>query len=232
VSTRRLKELTHRHQHESAWSVPLFWRKLPRLIRSAGYNRLWCEDDAMPELVDAFIEAASSAGWRLERRDSSRPVQLPTQLIVRLGPLPDSYRTFLSEVAVAANADGGVWFLCEDDYRRRDPEGFTWDEIEAMSILRATHEAEREAIVDFWDRHLPIMMAPDGDYDYLAIALDPERRGTVVHGYAPDWENATQVADSFEQWLSMLTQSLRDPSSAEKGPLALHVMSRYRAVGA
>jgi hypothetical protein len=186
----------------------------------------------MPERIDAFVEAASTAGWRVERRDPARAVQLPTQLVVRLGPLPDSYRAFLSEVAIATSADGAVWFLCEDDYRRRDPEGFAWDEIEVMSLLSAVDEDEKEAIVDFWDRHMPIMMAPEGDYDYLAIALDHERRGAVVHGYAPAWEEASVVAESFDDWLAMLTRVLRDPASAAPGQLALQVMSRRRSVTA
>jgi hypothetical protein len=152
---------------------------------------------------------------------------------VRLGPLPPSYRTFLSEVSVATSADGGVWFLCEDDYRRRDENGFGWDAIEDMALQHAAVEDERQRIVDFWDCHLPIMMAPGGDHDFLAIALGDER-GAVVHGRAPDWEDVTLVADSLEGWLSMLTRSLRDPLSARRGPRALQVMSqrRRRAVGA
>jgi hypothetical protein len=67
------------------------------------------------------------------------------------------------------------------------------------------------------------MMAPDGDYDYLAIAL---AQGAVVHGCAPEWEEVSRVADSFEDWLLLLAKSLRDPGSISNAPLALQVMSR------
>lgn len=70
------------------------------------------------------------------------------------------------------------------------------------------------------------MMAPNDDYDYLAIALSEAERGNVVHGSAPEWEEASRVADSFDDWLVMLSQSLRDPALIPKGPLALQIMSR------
>jgi prepilin-type processing-associated H-X9-DG protein len=94
-----------------------------------------------------------------------------------------------------------------------------------MALGSATDEEDRRTIVSFWDGHVPIMMAPDGDYDCLAIAVGEERRGSVVHGCAPEWEEVDH-AESFGDWLAMLSSSLRDPASVPNSPLALRLMNR------
>ena len=45
------------------------------------------------------------------------------------------------------------------------------------------------------------MLAVHSDYDYLAVSLDD---GSVVHGCAPEWEDATPVAGSFPEFLRAL----------------------------
>jgi hypothetical protein len=175
--------------------------------------------------IEAFIEATTSAGWRVERRDRSQALALPVEITQRYGPLPPSYHEFLCEVAEATTADGTVWLLCEGEFHRNDPEGFVWNQIEKMSLESAADDEERRAIVSFWDRHLPIMMAPNGDYDYLAIALSEAERGNVVHSFAPYWEEPRHVADSFDDWLVMLSQALRDPAFGPHSPLVLRIMS-------
>lgn len=171
--------------------------------------------------VEDFIVAATGAGWRLRRRDPARPLDLPEEVAARYGTLPPDYSVFLHAVAEAASADQAVWLLCEDDFRRQDPAGFAWNEIEKMALGGTEDDAEKRTIAAFWDRHLPIAMAPDGDYDYLAISM---RDGAVVHGYAPEWEEVTHVAPSFDHWLGLLSDALLDPSL--ETALAVRLMAR------
>ena len=56
-------------------------------------------------------------------------------------------------------------------------------------------------VTAFWDRHFPVMLAVHSDYDYLAVSLDG---GSVVHGSAPQWEDASPVAGSFLEFLRAL----------------------------
>jgi hypothetical protein len=176
----------------------------------------------------AFIAAGALAGWRIERRDETRRLTLPPDVIERYGSLPPSYEAFIAGVNRASSADDGVWFVCEPDLDERDPKAFAWNEIEKMALASATDAAEKQRITSFWDRHFPIMMAPNGDYDYVAIVVTGVGQGSVVHGFAPEWEEVDRVADSFENWLLMLAHALREPG-APAGPLALRVMSRSLA---
>jgi hypothetical protein len=182
--------------------------------------------------IEDFIAASASAGWRVERRYRSQAPVLPVEVTQRYGALPPSYQEFLCEVAFATTADRGIWFLCEGEFHLNDPTAFAWNEIEKMAIETAIQDGDEEwkrAIVSYWDRHVPIMMAPNGDYDYLAIALGEAERGKIVHSYSPYWEQeGSVVADSLDDWLVMLSEALRDPASIHnhaRAELALKVMT-------
>ena len=146
---------------------------------------------SIEQSIEVFVEAGKSAGWRVDRRDKAKAVEVPGEISERYGSLPPSYQAFLREIARASSEDEGVWFLCEREFWRADPNSFTWNEIEKMALESATDPAQRQRIASFWDQHLPIMMAPNGDYDFLAIALPESAQGAVVHGYAchspPSW---------------------------------------------
>jgi hypothetical protein len=177
------------------------------------------------QTIEDFVRVATQSGWRVERRDSARRLDLPEDVLRRYGALPASYDAFLREIALATSADEGVWFVCEGEFRRAPGCGFLWNEIERMALAASADAEEKRSIVSFWDVHLPIMMAPNGDYDYLAIAMGGAQRGTVVHGYAPESERVERVADSFDAWLAMFSRALREPGSIANGPLALRVMA-------
>ena len=145
----------------------------------------------MQPSIETFLEAAASAGWQVERREASEPLDLPGDVVQRYASVPESYRAFLCQVASATSADERAWFLCETQFRPSGPEGFAWNEIERMALESADDETKRQAIRSFWDR--------------------PE--GAVVHGAAPEWEQVDRLADSFEDWLSMLTTALREPAN-------------------
>lgn len=102
---------------------------------------------------------------------------------------------------------------------------FAWNELERMAHDSARDDDERERTVSFWNRHFPMMIAPNGDYDYLALALDAPDRGKIVHGSAPEWEVVTRVADSFEDWLEMLSRALTEGKGISTSR-ALQVMAR------
>ena len=173
--------------------------------------------------VEDFIAAATAGGWRVRRGDPARTLDLPQEVAARYGALPSAYSAFLHVVAQASSADDSVWLLCEDDFRRQDPAGFAWNEIERMALDSADDGAEKRSVAAFWDRHLPIAMAPNGDYDYLAISI---RGGAVVHGFAPEWEEVTRVADSFHDCLRLLSAALLDPGA--EAPFAVRRMTGGR----
>jgi hypothetical protein len=59
----------------------------------------------------------------------------------------------------------------------------------------------------FWHEHLPIFFSVHSDYDYLALRFAQAEPGrSVVHGFAPEFESPSRVADSFTHLGVMLTQ--------------------------
>jgi hypothetical protein len=177
-----------------------------------------------PEDISGFVVAARGRGWRVKLRETSKSLDLPADLRARFASAPPEYLPFLQAVAEAHDASESVWFWCEADLRRDDPSGFRWNDVETMSLEGVTDDVERRAIVSFWDRHFPIMMAVHRDYDFLALSLSGSDAGSIVHGFAPEWE-PERVAASFDDWLALLTGALRGSEPTEPSTLALQVFS-------
>lgn len=70
-----------------------------------------------------------------------------------------------------------------------------------MALEAAESEQERRKIIEFWDAHFPIALAVDSNYDYLAISLQAQSFGAVVHGYSPYWFEPSIIAPSFSEFL-------------------------------
>jgi len=78
-----------------------------------------------------------------------------------------------------------------------------------MALENLDDPVERASITSFWDSHFPFMLAVHSDYDYLAIRLTTEGFGSVVHGYAPEWEDPTSIAGSFKAFLKAFTAAAK-----------------------
>lgn len=71
----------------------------------------------------------------------------------------------------------------------------------------------------FWDRHFPFMPAVHSDYDYLAVSLEGQSYGEIMHGFAPEFEAASMVAPSFKEFLALF--KLAAAEEREDYPLSL-----------
>src|SRR5690242_3674984 len=149
-----------------------------------------------------LLRLLQARGWSIQRSSSQEPL-LPLQLQQRYPQLPVELTGFLQSLESCVNADENVWFLCREDYRRTDEQGFRWNEFELMS-LEMNDGTEQERVRRFWNLHFPFMLCVHSDYDYLAVSLDPQSYGQIVHGCGPDFEEIALVAPSFTQFVTML----------------------------
>jgi hypothetical protein len=58
------------------------------------------------------------------------------------------------------------------------------------------------------------MMAVHSDYDYLAVRLAQPNLGSIVHGFAPEWDHPSLVARSFEEFLARFAEEAASPEPA------------------
>ena len=73
-----------------------------------------------------------------------------------------------------------------------------------MSLEVDPDDSEWQAQVrSFWDHHFPFMLAVHSDYDYLAVSLEEQSYGGIVHGFWPDFEEPSIVASSFTEFLAL-----------------------------
>lgn len=151
--------------------------------------------------MNTLLDELRRRGWEVRETDGSRAL-LPAELCVRYGDVPPAMRMLLGAVDRCARADGQAWFITGADYHGVSDTAFAWNEVEVMSRDAADGDAAGQLVVSrFWDAHIPFMLATHSDYDYLAVRVAD---GAVVHGYAPEWEEAALVAPNFDAFLERL----------------------------
>jgi hypothetical protein len=152
--------------------------------------------------IDVLAERLRSIGWMTSLKN--RPsFALPVGLQRRYPNLPPALVDFLSHVASCIDEKETSWFLCESDYDGKSDSAFRWNEWECISLEAATGDpALVSKITSFWDHHFPFILSVGSGYAYRAVCLDRELFGKVVEGAEPEFEEATVIANSFEDFIS------------------------------
>jgi hypothetical protein len=151
---------------------------------------------AMTELL---LERLQSLGWSVEQQPV---VELPAPILARYSTLPAKVVRFISSLVVCHNVNQAAWFLTPEDYARTPGgERFAWNEFEHMALENVETPEERRYIEVFWDAHFPLMLAVHSCYEYLAVRVSGEEIGSIVHGFAPYWEEPTPIAPDFSTFL-------------------------------
>src|SRR5512132_3688196 len=161
--------------------------------------------------MSVLLTELRKRGWTIE--ESEHPLsRLPDHIRARYPDVPSTVEEFLSALDVCHNGAEDAWMLTPAEFRKTDAEGFRWNEYELMALEAAEGEPDRQSEVRaFWNGHLPIMMAVHSGYDYLAVRLAQPNFGSIVHGFAPEWENASFVSRSFEEFLARFTEEAVSP---------------------
>ena len=152
-----------------------------------------------------LLTVLQERGWRIQHGASSEPL-LPPHVRQRYPRVPAELTGFLETIESCTNAAEDVWFLCRADYRRTDEQSFRWNEFELMGLETDDIEWQGQ-IRGFWDLHFPFMLAVHSDYDYLAVSLHERSHGQIVHGCGPEFEEASPVAPSFAQFLTLFGEA-------------------------
>lgn len=164
-----------------------------------------------PTIAD-IVAALRRHGWRIEP-----PAQatVPARFAARFAvPLPDALVAWMGAFASCVDPADRAWFVTLDGIRadlesEGEGEGFAFDAFERMSMEAAAGDAVARAQVEtFWRRHVPLLLSVQGSYQYFALVLDGERRGSVVYGCEPEFEETETVADSLAAFLQRLVDVL------------------------
>lgn len=161
--------------------------------------------------MERLFELLAARGWKVVVQPEPA-LRLPADLRSRYPRLPDEVTRFLGKIESCLSPQEDAWLLGAPDYVKTPEVAFPWDAIEQLALEACDSEAERAEQVSFWDQHFPIAISVRSDYDYLAICLSADTFGTVVHGYAPEWENPGIVSHSFSEILQAFEHGLSQPS--------------------
>ncbi len=156
-----------------------------------------------------FIQQLRKQGWTVEER-AEPAFRLPPVIAARYPRLPDSLVVFLSGLSLCADATQTTWFLCQQDYDGTSGSAFSWDVWEQLSLRAADGKPEWIAeIRSFWDSHFPFMFSVHSGYTFYAVCTAKDGFGRIVEGCEPEFEEVTEVAGSFDEFLSMFVHESR-----------------------
>lgn len=157
-----------------------------------------------------MIETLRNGGFVVKERTEAN--ELSSAFLQRYNNLPADYLKFLDKFQLITNKDDNVWFNSMEDFNGESDSGFRWNEYEIMSLeaLEDDEEACNE-IRHFWNTHIPIAMAVEGEYQYLCIDLSPENYGKIYYGVEPEFEDSADfLCSSFNQLLELLSSDSKD----------------------
>lgn len=90
--------------------------------------------------------------------------------------------------------------FCSRDYAAESEYDFKWNEFEEMSLEAAQGDEEWQSeIEEWWRDKLPIIISVRDGYSYYAI--DTGNGGEIINGFEPEFEEATVVADNYDDFL-------------------------------
>jgi hypothetical protein len=111
-------------------------------------------------------------------------------------------REFIEQARAVVSPDEKAWLIStvlSDDVDA----AFAWNQWELDSVEAADDDAELlDEIRQFWDNHFPVVMSVKSGYAYFAIQ-NPGH--TIVRGEELEYEEATDVTDSFTSLLKMIS---------------------------
>ncbi len=156
-----------------------------------------------------YLEILKNAGFHVYKRKTGNT--LSPEIQNRYPNIPDDYFHFLNSFKEIVSKDDKVWFVAIEDFNNESDIEFSWNEFETMSLDAYDDDKEElSRIRKFWNKHLPILMSVR-EYEYLAISLNKDHFGAIVHGAEPEFEEISLVCDSFEQLMELFKNPSANP---------------------
>ena len=148
-------------------------------------------------------EKLTKAGFKV--KNNSTELEIPKSLLNRYKNLPIEYLTFLKNFKQITNEKDTAWFNLIKEFNGNSENEFKWNEFELLSLEWSEDDTEElEAVAKFWNQHIPIIMSVKNEYQFLAICLEKEKYGEIVHGTEPEFENAKKVCNNFDELIELL----------------------------
>jgi hypothetical protein len=161
--------------------------------------------DFMEQFSPENILDSKGSKWIITKRKKTREIDAGENPIYRnIHKLPINFIEYLKAYESIHNASDTAWFLMLEDYCGESDSAFAWNEFQVQSLDSALDEADKEKIRDFWNSKLPFLMSVKSGYAYAALDLSETGFGSIVVGQEPEYEVVEKIADSFDDFLSML----------------------------
>ncbi len=165
---------------------------------------------------DNFIKILTDNGWGFKASNSKITITETNDIKKKLDKVPNEFLEFISSFDELTSAENNVWFVSiKDYYKEQNEDGFSWNEFELQSLEAAEDDKELlESINSYWNNHLPFMMSVKNEYAYVAIVLSGDKKGSIVVGNEPEYEESIIVANSLSEFFGKYSSHILNKSES------------------
>ncbi|WP_108868936.1 SMI1/KNR4 family protein [Aquimarina aquimarini] len=145
-----------------------------------------------------FYKKLTNGGFKVVK--NLKEFEISKKILERYVNLPAEYLIFLRGFESITNMSDTIWFNSNNDFNAESDNEFKWNEFELLSLeWSEDDDDELINIVDFWKNHIPIILSVKDGFQFLAICLENEKYGEIVHGREPVFEDVTKICNSFNE---------------------------------
>lgn len=154
-------------------------------------------------MLSKFYKWLDAHGWNVVLKEN-KELGLDSSFMKQYKEITKEYEEFLKIFKSVISKDEMTWFLCSDEYMNQSELAFKWNEFELQSLEAAEEDEEwKDAIVQWWNGKLPIIMSVKGGYSFYAIDLK-DNYGAIVRGEEPEYEETEIVASDLNHFFLSL----------------------------
>lgn len=98
---------------------------------------------------------------------------------------------------------------------KHDESYFSWNEFEKDSLNFAMNQEDTENIKTFWDAHFCFIMSVKSGYSHISIVTEGDNKGQIIWGSEPEYENVNFLAQTYDEFCSMLVKHVNGTEENE-----------------
>ncbi|TBM24738.1 hypothetical protein [Hafnia paralvei] len=149
-------------------------------------------------------------GWVCKKAKIKNTLtDLPEPQRIKTSKLPESLINLMISYELVTNKKDTAWFITNDILRAPQNENsFSWNEFEKESLKAAMSQDEATKVNDFWSNHFCFIMSVKSGYMHISIIIRGDKKGQIVWGGEPEYEDTIILAQSYDEFCSILVEHI------------------------
>ncbi|MEJ9963009.1 hypothetical protein [Escherichia albertii] len=155
--------------------------------------------------------------WTYKKTETKNsPLNLSELQRKKISKLPKPLIDLILHSELLSNRNDTAWFVTYDILKEKHSDlYFSWNEFEKESLNSAMYPKDAERINTFWDTHFCFIMSVKSGYSHISIVTDGNKKGQIIWGEEPEYEDVNFLAQTYDEFFSMLVKHVNGTEKNE-----------------